>query len=94
LVTDAQVSRRPASGAGLRLGFCREHDMSKIALWKAKAAELRELARTTDEAERKRILLVLAEDCAEIAAEIERAGRIRPTASPEQNRLARRRGQP
>jgi hypothetical protein len=56
--------------------------MSKVALWRAKAAELRELARSTDEAERKRILLVLAEDCAEIAAEIESQARIRPTASP------------
>ena len=55
--------------------------MSKVAIWKAKAAELRELARSTDEAERKRIFLVLAEDCTEIAAEIERKGRIRPVGS-------------
>ena len=55
--------------------------MSKVAIWKAKAAELRELARSTDEAERKRIFLVLAEDCTEIAAEIEQKGRIRPVGS-------------
>ena len=60
--------------------------MSKVAIWKAKAAELRELARTTDEAERKRILLVLAEDCAEIAAEIESKARVRPTGSPGESR--------
>lgn len=55
--------------------------MSKLAIWKAKAAGLRELAAATDDAERKRILLVLAEDCAEIAAEIERNGSVAPTAS-------------
>lgn len=66
--------------------------MSKVAIWKAKAAELRELAGATDEAERKRILLVLAEDCAEIAAEIERKGRSQPTASPVENHLPPSRG--
>ena len=55
--------------------------MSKVAIWKAKAAELRALAGATDEAERQRIFLVLAEDCAEIAAEIEKKGRIEPTGS-------------
>ena len=65
--------------------------MSKLAIWKAKAAELRELAGATAEAERKRILLVLAEDCAEIAAEIERTGRLRPTGSPVDSRLPQRR---
>jgi hypothetical protein len=61
--------------------------MSKVAIWNAKAAELRALADATDEAERKRILLVLAEDCAEIAAEVDRKGRIQPTGSPVEYRL-------
>jgi hypothetical protein len=65
--------------------------MSKVAIWKAKAAELRELAGATDEAERKRILLVLAEDCAEIAAEIERKGHLQPTGSPVENPTPRSR---
>lgn len=45
--------------------------MIDAASWRKRAAELRQTAQSTPEAERERVLLVLAEDCEEIAKELE-----------------------
>lgn len=44
--------------------------MSDVENWQEKAATLRELARYTLDADAKRVLLMLAEDCEEISAQM------------------------
>ncbi len=50
----------------------RGRDVTDAESWRKRAAELRQSARATREAERERVLLVLAEDCEELAEELER----------------------
>jgi hypothetical protein len=44
-------------------------------MWREKAAMLRDRARETDDAERKDVLLTLADDCDQMAADIEARSR-------------------
>jgi hypothetical protein len=44
--------------------------MSDVENWQEKASMLRELAKYTLDADAKRVLLVLAEDCEEISAKM------------------------
>jgi hypothetical protein len=48
--------------------------MIGAATWREKAAMLRDRARETDDVDRRRVLLALAEDCDQLASEIEEAG--------------------
>ena len=45
--------------------------MSDTAMWREKAAMLRDRATETADVDRRRVLLTLAEDCDEVAAAIE-----------------------
>src|SRR5690242_3589340 len=49
----------------------REDPMSDPDVWREKAAMLRHRAGETDETDRRRVLLTLAEDCDQMAADLE-----------------------
>ena len=48
--------------------------MSDPDLWREKAAMLRDRASETDKADRRRLLLTLAEDCDQMAADLDESG--------------------
>jgi hypothetical protein len=48
--------------------------MSDAAMWREKATALRERARDMEDREQAEILLTLAEDCDQLAADLETAG--------------------
>ncbi len=48
--------------------------MIGAAMWKEKAAMLRDRAGETEDIDQRRVLLTLAEDCDQLASEIEQAG--------------------
>jgi hypothetical protein len=59
--------------------------MSDTAMWREKAAMLRDRATETHDVDRRRVLLTLAEDCDEVAAAIEEDDGVEETDEPRLN---------
>ena len=59
--------------------------MSDTAMWREKAAMLRDRATATADVDRRRVLLTLAEDCDEVAATIEEDEGVEETGEPRLN---------
>jgi hypothetical protein len=56
-------------------GAIREDNaMSDPDVWREKAAMLRDRASETDKVDRRRVLLTLAEDCDQMAADLDESG--------------------